>query len=256
MSEGFGNSRPTGIWCRIGAGKVIRSADATTEGAVKVEKVDAQNKPMFDEAGNKLYVYQLQSSTVGGKLVKLYSTADAYNGTEVRKLVAVLQLSNGERIYVQVKEGSRYWMAFANCLMNVDLDRVVVLSPYDYVRRKDGKRLIGMAVKQDDKDVPWAFTKDSPNGPPKLEPVRLADGSELKQNGKVVWHWQPIIDWYNKHVIELIGKGLADKYGDAAPEPVEQRPIENQAAVYGEGLNTDSGFGAPADHVDDEDLPF
>ena len=173
---------------------MVRSAKSDTPGAVKVETTDKEGK------GTGEYTYQVHSGTVTGRIVSTSEQQDEFDGNVTTKFILTLRHPSAGDINVTIPEGRKYWMAFMNAAPNIDPAKPITLSPYDYVN-KQGARKIGLGVKQDDNDVPWKYVKDTPDGPPQLQPVMLANGKPFVKGGKTVYDWDPIIEWYKANVL-------------------------------------------------------
>jgi hypothetical protein len=225
MSDGFGNKASSGTWCRLAGGKVIRVVTPDTPGAIKVAKKNKDGSAQTDESGQTLYSYQLQNDTVSGCIVKLSNKTQEYGGAEITNLIVTLKTNSGHMINVQMKQGDRYWMGFANTLSNIDLTKEVSLEPYDYIARTDGKRKQGIGIKQGGEQVPWKFKKDTPGGPPQLETVKAGNGKDLVMNGKIVYDWSPIIEFYcdiimqrNVELAAIVGIDSHEEEAQGYPE--------------------------------------
>lgn len=252
--QGFSNREGSGIWCRIVNGKIVRSAEPHEPGAVQVPKVDKQGVPKKDEAGNVIYVWRHMHDRVGGRIIRLADKVDTFDGVEVVKLVITLAVEGGANINIDLKRGDRYWMAFANRVFSVDPRKDVMLEPYDYKHKVTGKQVTGLAIYQDEKPVPYMFTKEAPNGLPGLDYVKLPDGSYMMQNGRKIPIWQPIHDFLDKNAIMEFRMRLAE-----LNRPVEQPAHSAQAHAPAAPIIADADEDplAIGDAVmDDDDLPF
>ena len=255
MSDGFGTRESSGMWCRVGNGKVIRSATQETPNAVKVPKVDKKGVSVLGEDGKPQFKYELQNDYVEGYVVGIKNDVDTFEEQNIPKMVVVLRTPGGSRINLQIKEGNRYWHSFVNSIPNIDFMKPVRISPFDYVSRKDNKRKQGIGVQQNGKDVPWAFGKDKPGGPPQLEKMKRADGTEILKDGKPMWDWEPIVNWLHANVItpaQFKVKEITDA-DEAAGRPVQEH---REVVAAASQMPEDDAFpGGDAD-MDPDSLPF
>lgn len=255
MNDAFGTRQSSGTWCRIGNGKIIRKAEATTPGAVKVPKKDDKGNAVLDKNGQPEYKYELHSDNVTGYITGIRTDESDYG----RNLVLTLQHSQAGTINVSLPEGKRYWGWLVRMLPNVDLTKPVTISPWDYIKRSDGKRTIGLAVNQGEEDLRWAFTAEET---PKANVVKINNQEHLD--------FGPVINFLIEKSLVPFQAKLA-----ATPKPeipkAELRQPEDQAAVYGAGNVLDAAAAtaartaapaaqAPQEHIPDGDdgdlLPF
>lgn len=71
------------------------------------------------------------------------------DGTVLRSLHIVLEDDlEGKGQIISVPQDSRWATDFLKCLPNIDITKEVMLRPYDYIGKKDGKRKAGLGVQQ------------------------------------------------------------------------------------------------------------
>ena len=158
----FSNRKSSGLWCRIAAGKIVRSATEETPGAVQVEK-------KRNGQGTGEYRWELHDDAVSGRIIRFEQKTDNWNGEDIQYLILGLHHKASDTIInIQFKEGDRYWRALMYRLTGIDLSKEITLAPYDF-EPKEGGRRIGMNVLQDEEKIPASFTKDDPNGLPEME---------------------------------------------------------------------------------------
>lgn len=252
-NDAFGNRESSGIWCGVANGKITRRAEAGQPGAVAVLKVDKKGEPVLTDAGEKQYYYQYHNDRVTGRIIGIKRDVDKFGDVEIPKIVVTIWHPSAGKINLQIKEGNKYWMGMMNALLNVDVLKDVAFEPYDYVRRADGKKLTGMGLKQEGQAVPWRWNKESTDGPPALDHVKLADGSTYMENGKPKWHWQPIITWMHENVVKVMQAKVVDALvfnpivGVVAEQQHEEEPVQAAAAA-------DDGF--PSGDDTEDPAPF
>lgn len=220
-SSPFGNRQGSGaIWCRIAGGKIIRSADENTPGAVRVEI-------MRDHQPTGQHRWELHDETVTGRIIKLNNHEQTFHGEVVRSLIVTLAFGSAV-VKLSLKEGDRYWRAFMMRLPNVDVLKPVTIAPYDF-EPQDGGRRIGLNIMQDDAKVQPVWTRDNPGQLPQMERVMY--------KGKERPDFTAQDEWLNQNVLLPVNAKLATI--------VAQAPAAMPAAP------------APSAQVDeDDDLPW
>lgn len=86
----------------------------------------------------------------------------------------------GERYQLQLKQNGSYFRAFASMAQNINVD-----SPLEFIpvlKEENGKKNVGLILKQGEQVVKWAHTKKEPNGMPEPEVM-------TKKSGEKVYDW-------------------------------------------------------------------
>lgn len=135
-------------YLNIVGGKFAKRVDATTPNAIERE---------IEYEGVKRMIHELH-----------YKSLDAFiKGIEIKeggKFGDQLLLNMddvGDGFTVTLGINSREAKGFMQCLPNIDLTKYVTLEPYNYERKKDGKKMIGMGVKQDTENVKYFYDEHS-----------------------------------------------------------------------------------------------
>lgn len=255
MSSAFGQRESSGIWVGVAGGKITRKAEADDRGAVKVLKVDKKGEPVLAEDGSKQYYYRFEYDNLTGRIISLRKSEDKWGDVVIPVLIVTLWHPTEGKINLKIKTGNRYWMGLMNVLLNVDVTKEVTFLPYDYKSKKDGKQKTGMGLKQEGKDIPWKWTKDSTDGPPKLDYVRMQDGEIYEVNGKPVWNWKPVHDWLTSNVLEKVQARVVDAVAMVPIAGVQiEEPEEHQDAPEPAADPMTEAFAGGV--TDEDDLPF
>lgn len=88
-----------------------------------------------------------------------------------------LELGDSDGTYVlSIPTESRYFRDFMMRSPNIDVNKDVIINSYSF-ENKEGKRVQGVKITQDDTSVERFYTKDHPNGLPEM--VQKRKGKEL-----------------------------------------------------------------------------
>ena len=208
------NAGTNAIWCRIAAGKIVRSATEDTPGAVKVEKKK-------NGQGTGEFRWELHDDQVTGKIVGLRVQEQEFGGETTRQLIVCLSYV-GERINVTLKEGDRYWRGFMYRLLNIKLNENITFSPYDF-ETKEGSRKIGLNIIQNEAKVPTAFTKENSGGMPDMQYVMYKGKERPDFSAQDKWLNDNILLPINAKLSELLTVAAGPvAAGQAMPEPEEE----------------------------------
>jgi len=133
-------------------GKFCKRVDETTEGAVKREIEYPKGSP-------KRPIWELHYASLDG----LVTGIELKEGTEFGDQLLISMEDVGEIFVVTLGLKSREAKGFMMCLPNIDLSISVHLQPYNYERKKDGKKMIGMGVSYTgEKDnIPYFFNQEN-----------------------------------------------------------------------------------------------
>lgn len=96
--------------------------------------------------------------------------------------------NNGEAYVLSLFVDSRYFLSLCNFLKNADLSREVEISPSEKTN-EEGKKIQTCFVKQDDKNLRAAYTKDNLGDMPQLE-VRQENGKTVYDNSAQIQFWK------------------------------------------------------------------
>lgn len=194
----------------IAFGKVVRSY-----GGNKPEG----NIPGLQQRTNKngKVVYETFFDYIKGNLVKAELGQPPQDRPELGETLKLTFTSGSDSAMVQIKFDSAYGRGFCFALPNIDLNQEVNLQPYSYMSKKKNKEVMGLSVLQGVEQLPWAYTKENPNGIPQLEKV-MFKGAEQWDNSKQLeflrnsfLEFCQVVDAFNSKVAEdLPANGPAD----------------------------------------------
>lgn len=275
----------SGHFLHIAGGKIIERTTAENPKAIK-----RTPKPQ-DDGTPRPDVYELHYASFSGVIEGMHNRERTvpWQDDPIRSTVVSLR-AGGEMYHLEMEHNSRYWPIFVNCLATdkIDFDRGVRIKPWDYERKSDGKRIIGLAVYQmatpvqreaaknpdsgitvnDDGTVqiPWRWTKERPGKLPPAVQIPIP-------GKKPVWSFEDR-DNYMRAVVEHYAERLkaaheasmteAEKAAAAQPKAQEAAPVA-QAAAPAKAMPTsfptdDDGPPPFTEALDDEDdssgLPF
>ena len=257
LQEGHGGGN--GRFLSIRNGRFIERVPEGTEGATP------RTLKMGVNAGSTVYekFYSVLTGSIEGMYVKEPRIVNFGDGDrEMQESVIVMRIADGV-VQVDLGNAGQAFSSFAKALPNIDINRKVRLSPYDYERKSDKKRMIGMSVTQ----APTAAQKADP------ATVYEKDGTV-----KVVWYWdqnnkrelpEPV-EFFNPKTKknELVWddhdqylRGYIHQYGEKmkAQNESELSHQEQQAAQASQPVRAaapDAGREDPVADIDDQDLPF
>lgn len=222
------------IWCRIAGGKIIRKADETTPGAVKVEK-------KRNGQGTGEYRWELHDDGVTGTIIGFERRTETFNGEDNTTLIVTLKHEkSGALVKVQLNQGQRYWRDFMYRLPNVDLRREIELRPYDFLPTGEEKQKIGLNVLHSGTKVDRAFSKENPGGVP--------PAVQVMYKGKERLDFTTQDQWLNDNVLIPANAKLAELLSIAGQSITNDPP-----GTYAKPVPAPAPADAP---MEDDDLPF
>lgn len=129
----------------------------------------------------------------------------------------LINLQDGIDLFtVSLGLSSREAKGFMSCLPNIDISKDVTLEPYNYERKKDGKKMIGMGVVQNGEKVPYFYTSET--GMPSGEVGQEMDTDEFK----ILMQQQTI--FLKKKTKEWIAGQGAAKQQTMTPQEISPTP--------------------------------
>lgn len=152
-------------------GKFARRVTEDTQGAIKRIIVNKKDK-------SEKTVYELIDETVNGMIDSIEVDEAGDYGDQLKINMSDL----GFNFTVTLAMSGREAKAFLCCLKNVNLKAEVILKPYNFIAKDDGKQKIGMTIYQggvgkEFKILPY-FSKENPNGLPQVP--EGSDNDEFK----------------------------------------------------------------------------
>jgi predicted DNA-binding transcriptional regulator AlpA len=166
----------TALYLSIMDGKICRRVQSPTE----------TSKPRVTKDGRTVHeeIYKGWS----GKITKV-TTRDSDYGKEWQ---VYLEDESGTAI-LSMRYSSGYASAFLKALPNVDLTQPVILTPN--LKIEGDKKRTGMFINQNGQSVKWFYTKDTPNGLPQLE--------QIKVKGVATWDDSKMMEFLEQRTAEL-----------------------------------------------------
>lgn len=155
----------------VSNGKFVQRVDETTEGAVKriiENKKDKTSKTVFE----------LIYGDIDANLDSIEIDESGNYGDQLKLNMSYIDQS----FTVTLPMNGREAKAFLCALPNINLNHMVILKPYNFVAKDDGKQKIGMVIyqggKEKDHKVAPFFSREAPNGLPQVP--EGADTDEFK----------------------------------------------------------------------------
>lgn len=230
MARGSDDKQTGLIYLRIAGGKIVETVEPDTFGAVM-----RMTKPT-EEYPNGREVWERRDGYVDGVITSMYHKDKEYKGETVAELH--VRLSDGaERYCLQVNKGNRYWVGIMMRLPNINFQRSVRFSPYDFEGKDEAtggkKQVVGINLFQNGVKIAPAWTKDQPGD--------LPLGRKVRVNGKDVWDFEERDAYLMRVFLEL------------------QNQLEIGDQVLGGDVPPDikpTLTSAPAKQDEDDDLPF
>ena len=244
-----------GRFLHIAGGKIIERTTADNPKAIKrTPKPNDDGTPRPD-------VYELHYDSFSGVIEGMNNRERTVPWQEDPIKSTVVHLRAGGEVYsLEIEHKGRYWPIFVNCLASgkVDFARGVRLKPWDYERKGDGRRIIGLglyqmateaqkeAAKSPDSgvtinedgtvQVPWRWTKDNPGKLPQAVQIMGPNNKPVMVNGRPLWSFDERDD-FMRAVVEHYSAELKAKHEQgmsaaekAAPAPVVQA-VQQHAPV-------------------------
>lgn len=147
-------NRATGNYITILNGKFCKRVEEKTQGAI--QRVNKLGK----------VVYELFFTSFTGKLVDIKTQDGSYGLSWVFDFIA-----EGEVYHLQLSYSNSFATAFLKMLPNIDLTKVMKLSPS--VKEVDGKNKSSLFINQEGKTLKHFYTREVPNGLPSMEEVTV-----------------------------------------------------------------------------------
>jgi hypothetical protein len=164
------------VFLSISNGKLVRQVKEKAENSVsRINKVGREVHEIFYDS--------LQG------VIKSVGTKESDYG----KFFVVKVDSNGVTYQLEFNYSGGYAATFLKALPNADLSREVVLSPKLIVEGDKKKSVLFIA--QDGKGLKFYFTKDTPNGMPDLQ--------KIKVKGKDTWDDSERMEFLEKYAVSL-----------------------------------------------------
>lgn len=200
------------MFWRIASGHMVRGAKQDTPDAVAV--VNPQGGVS----------YQLHDDYLDGRIIGFDERIVEFGNLRRKMLVVLVLGASGTMHRVEIKRGDQYWSNFLKRLPNVDLSKPVRLWPY--MIEDDGKKNIGVSIKQGGQKVLQAFTRENPGNLP--NPVEEIDDN----TGEIRLNWSMHNRYLEDVVLEdakkrLVALGpVADPQEAVGAAPVDVVPTE------------------------------
>mgnify|MGYP005608742939 FL=1 len=178
MARGSEQGETGVIYLRIADGKIVETVEAGTDGAIK-----RTTKPS-DEHPNGREVWERRDGYVDGVITSMFHTEREYKGEKITELSIRLR-DKDEHYSLKVNKGNRYWVGILSRLPNVNFQKSVRFSPYDFEGKDDHggtRRVIGINLFQGAEKIDPAWSKTSPGD--------LPQGKQVRVNGKDVWDFE------------------------------------------------------------------
>jgi hypothetical protein len=145
-------------YLQIVAGKFAQKVDEGTEGATT----------RFSEKANR-NMYELLHDTLEGTIKSLKIETKEFDGGKKSKQLDVTISDVGELYIVSLPIESKFFDSFCAKIKSADLSKVVKLSPYAFTSKKDGKKVSGMNIFQNDVKLEYYYSNEEPKGKPVLK---------------------------------------------------------------------------------------
>jgi hypothetical protein len=179
MARGSNDQQAGVIYLRIADGKVIETVEPNAPGAVKRTTKPSDEHPQGKE------VWERRDGYVDGVITSMFHTEREYKGEKITELVIRLR-DTDEHYSLKVNKGNRYWVGIMKRLPNVNFQKPVRFSPYDFEGKDEktgAKRpVIGINMFQGGQKVGPAWSKTNPGDIPQ--------GKQVRVNGKDVWDFE------------------------------------------------------------------
>lgn len=180
-----------------------------------------------------------------GVITQIGLRNDEYEGQTIEKLS--LTINDGDDDYVvSFAFNSSYTSSLIGFLKNADLTKPLSLVPTQRTD-KDGTTKRSILVKQGGSFLKQYYTKEHPNGLPRIEPV-MVKGKQLVQNGRLVWDKEEFLQFYRDVVKNELGAQVGTATAATTAGPVNRTFAPEARTPV--AMNN-----AEEDEVED-DLPF
>lgn len=198
------NGKP--VYLRIAEGKIVETVEEGTPGAVKRTTKNGKE------------VWERRDGYVDGLITSMYNKEREYNGEVMHSLVIRLR-DKDEHYSLEVNKGSRYWVGILTRLPNVNLQKPVRFSPYDFEGKDDKggmRKVIGINLYQGDQKIDPAWSKTNPGD--------LPQGKQVRVNGKDVWDFEARDQFLDRMFAEINDQL---RTGDIAMGGEHGEPVEH-----------------------------
>jgi len=263
----------SGHFLHIAGGKIIERTTADNPKAIKrTPKPKEDGTPRPD-------VYELHYNAFSGVIEGMHNRERTvpWQDDPIKSTVVSLR-AGGEMYHLEMEHKSRYWSIFVNCLATdkIDFSRGVRIKPWDYERKTDGKRVIGLGVYQmataEQKEaaqnpdsgitlqedgtvqVPWRWTKEKPGKLPQAIQIPIP-------GKKPVWSFEAR-DEYMRAVVEHYAERLKAAHEEsmseaeraaAQPKAQEAAPVAQAAPAKAMPTSFPTDEDGPAPFTEDLD---
>lgn len=190
------------------------------------------------KTGSKKEVWELIYDTVSGHITSIEVDEAGKFGDQLKINMEDL----GEQFTVTMSMSGREAKNFLCLLKNIDLNEPVILAPYNFVSKDDGRNVIGLNTYQGgigkEFKVKPHFSKETPNGLPQVPEGADTDEFKLTMKQQEIY----LKKWTKKFI--------GDKFGSNVP-PTDHKAIADKAVAP---KKTESKQKASSE--DFGDLPF
>lgn len=186
MARGSDQGETGVIYLRIADGKIVETVEAGTEGAVK-----RTTKPS-DEHPNGREVWERRDGYVDGVITSMFHTEREYKGEKITELSIRLR-DKDEHYSLKVNKGNRYWVGILSRLPNVNFQKTVRFSPYDFKGKDEAggeRQIIGINLFQGGEKIDPAWSKTEPGDLPQGRQVMNDKGKPVIVNGRALWDFE------------------------------------------------------------------
>lgn len=201
------------VYVTVSNGKFVQRVTEETEGAVKriiENKKDKSQKTVFE----------LIYGDIDANLESIDIDESGNYGDQLKLNMSYMD----EKFTVTLPMNGREAKSFLCALPNLNLNHMVILKPFNFVAKDNGKQLIGMNVYQGGKDkenkVAHFYSKETPNGLP-----QVPEGSDTDEF-KLVMKAQEI--FLKKMAKKFAAEKFSQKIAESAMKPnpkVEEDPF-------------------------------
>ncbi len=238
MARGSDNKETGVIYLRIADGKIVETVEPNTAGAVKRTTKPSKEHPEGRE------VWERRDGYVDGIITSMFHTEREYNGEKITEMNIRLR-DVDEHYSLKVNKGNRYWVGILSRLPNVNFQRSIRFSPYDFEGKDDSggtRQVIGINLFQGGEKIDPAWSKSDPGELPQGRQVMNDKGKPVLVNGRPLWDFEER-DAYLMKVFTELNDQL--RTGDMAMT----------GANDAKPASITDGLGKPGE-VDDDSMPF
>lgn len=201
MQEGFG-SRSGGEFWTIKKGFLAKRVSEGTEGAHAVKK---ENGDVYHEVREDFFTGRLKNVEI--------RTHEDYG--DFLKLTTI---AGGKNYTIECDLNSGYAFGFLSTIPNAKLEEIMRLSPM--YKEENGKKESKLFIEQETGWLKQYFTKDTPNGLPELE--------RIKVKGKETWDNTKRLEFFKNTLVPKLSAKLAEIWKNETPsEDQEAAPAES-----------------------------